>query len=317
MKIEVLYFEGCPNHKPAIELVQQVLKEEAISAEVSEVNVSDASTAQELGFLGSPSVRVDGLDVESAARTVRDYGMMCRTYMVDGRREGSPSREMLRQAILEAQSGIGNSGSGPRPLGESKRASLFAAGSVFAAIVASFCCILPIVFAVTGFSIIGASAMFDAWRPYLLGVTFGLLGFGFYFAYRPRKAQCTPGSACAIPATNRSGRVLLWLATVGVVLFAAFPYYSGTVAEFLLSGASPATASDSHRLAHASFVVQGMDCAACASAVENKLKTLRGVRSVTVSIESRKAEIDYDPHFTTLSELEGAIKDAGYDAQKV
>src|SRR6266851_4989623 len=240
MRIEVLYFEGCPNYEPAVERVQQVLKEEAISAEVSEINLSDASTAQELGFLGSPSVRVDGLDVEPAARSVREYGMMCRTYTVDGRREGSPSREMLRQAILEAQSGIGNTGSGQRPLRESKRASLFAAGSVFAAIIASFCCILPIVFAVTGFSILGASALFDAWRPYLLGLTFGLLGFGFYFAYRPRKEQCAPGSVCAMPATNRSGRLLLWLATVGVVLFAAFPYYSGTVAEFLLSGASPA-----------------------------------------------------------------------------
>ncbi len=51
MRIEVQYFEGCPNHAPAIELVRQLLKEEAISAEVSEVNVSDASTAQDLGFL--------------------------------------------------------------------------------------------------------------------------------------------------------------------------------------------------------------------------------------------------------------------------
>jgi len=65
------------------------------------------------------------------------------------------------------------------------------------AIIASFCCILPIVFALTGFSILGASALFDAWRPYLLGLTFGLLGFGFYFAYRPTNEQCAPGSACA------------------------------------------------------------------------------------------------------------------------
>jgi hypothetical protein len=77
--------------------------------------------------------------------------MMCRTNVVNGRREGLPSREMSRQAILEAQSGIGNSGPGVR---EAKRASLFAAGSVFAAITASFCCILPILFAVTGFAIL-------------------------------------------------------------------------------------------------------------------------------------------------------------------
>src|SRR5207302_201163 len=144
MKIEVLYFDGCPNHKPAVERVQELLREEGASAEVMEVNVSDASIAQDVGFLGSPSVRVDGLDVEPEARTVREYGMMCRTYSVDGRREGLPSREILRQAIREANSGINNSDSGQLPSNKSKRPTLFAAGSIFAAIIASFCCILPI-----------------------------------------------------------------------------------------------------------------------------------------------------------------------------
>jgi mercuric ion transport protein len=198
--------------------------------------VSDESIAQKVGFLGSPSIRVDGLDVEPEARTARDYGMMCRTYTVNGRQDGLPSREMLRQAIREANSGVNNSDSAQPPSSKSKNpTSLFAAGSVFAAIIASFCCILPIVFALTGFSILGASALFDAWRPYLLGLTFGLLGLGFYFAYRPRKEQCAPGSACAMQVTERSGRLMLWLATAAVVLFAAFPYYSGAVAEWLLA----------------------------------------------------------------------------------
>jgi mercuric ion transport protein len=143
---------------------------------------------------------------------------------------------MLRQAIQEANSGISNSDSDQPPSDRPKNAtSLFAAGSVFAAIVASFCCILPIVFALTGFSILGASALFDSWRPYLLGLTFGLLGLGFYFAYRPRKGQCAPGATCAMPVTNRSGRLTLWIATVAVILFAGFPYYSGALAEWLLS----------------------------------------------------------------------------------
>jgi hypothetical protein len=236
MKIEVLYFEGCRNHKPSVERVRQLLREEELSAEVLEVHVSDASVAQKVGFLGSPSVRVNGLDVEAEARTAHEYGMMCRTYVVNGRREGLPSREMLRQAIREGNSGVNNSDSGSHPSSESKNpTSLFAAGSVFAAIIASFCCILPIVFALTGFSILGASALFDAWRPYLLGLTFGLLGVGFYFAYRPRNARCAPGSACAMPVSNRSGRLMLWLATLAVILVAAFPYYSGAVAEWLLA----------------------------------------------------------------------------------
>ena len=105
MKIEVLYFDGCPNHKPALERVRQVLAEEGLSADVFEVNVSEPSIAQKVGFLGSPSIRVNGLDVEPEARTARVYGMMCRTYAVDGRREGLPSREMLRQAMREEMTG--------------------------------------------------------------------------------------------------------------------------------------------------------------------------------------------------------------------
>jgi hypothetical protein len=227
MKIEILYFEECPNHRPAVERVREILKEEGISADVTEVNISDGAEAQRTGFLGSPTIRVNGIDMEPAARSAHDYGMMCRTYPVNGRREGLPPREMLRQAIREARPGEGENGT--------RRTRWFAIGSMLAAILASFCCILPIVFALTGFSILGASALFDAWRPYLLGLTFGILGAGFYFAYRPGKAQCAPGSACSMPAANRAGRRMLWLAAAAVILFAAFPYYSGAVAKLLLS----------------------------------------------------------------------------------
>lgn len=311
MKIEILYFDGCPNHKPAVERVRDVLKEEGISAQVSEVNVPDDATAQALGFMGSPSIRVNGLDVEPAARSAREYGMMCRTYIVGGRREGLPSGEMIRQALREAQP----AGAGQK----STRAPLLMAGSVAAAIVASFCCILPIVFALTGFSILGASALFAAWRPYLLALTFGLLGVGFYFAYRPRVADCAPGSACAMPSTRRSGRLALWLVTAAVILFAAFPYYSGAVADFLLSGGSLGAAGrtvQASAVAHATFVVEGMDCAACATAVENKLKAVAGVRKAAVSFEHKKAEIDYDPHSATPAQMEKAIEEAGYRVRK-
>ena len=101
MRIEVLYFDGCPNHRPAIDRVRQVLAEEGLSAEVLEVNVSEPLIAQEVGFLGSPSIRVNGLDVEPEARKVHTYGIMCRTYAMNGRREGVPSLEMLRRAIRE------------------------------------------------------------------------------------------------------------------------------------------------------------------------------------------------------------------------
>jgi copper chaperone CopZ len=325
MKIEVLYFEGCPNHSVAVERIEEILREEGIAAEVSGVNIRDASTAEGVGFLGSPSIRVNGVDVEPEARSVREYGMMCRTYMVNGRREGLPSREMIQQAIREVQSGMPPAEQCRQPAGtvkgvskESRSASLFVAGSVFAAVVASLCCILPIVFAVAGVSIVGASALFAAWRPYLLGATFVLLGAGFYFAYRPRTEQCAPGAVCAMPATKRRGRLMLWIASGAVALFAAFPYYSGPVAEFLLSRSSVRAASGLAKptVEHATFGIEGMDCAACARAVESKLKAVPGVRKATESYEQKRAEVEYDPGSATRSQMEKAIEDAGYRVRK-
>jgi copper chaperone CopZ len=325
MRIEVLYFDGCPHHEPAVERVQEVLREEGIPAEISVVNVQDAPTAERVGFLGSPSIRMNGLDVEREARSAREYGMMCRTYVVNGRREGLPSRETIRQAIREAQSGIPSGEVCCQPAArvagagkESRSSSLFAAGSVFAAVVASLCCILPIVFAVAGVSIVGAFALFAAWRPYLLVLTFGLLGLGFYFAYRPSKEQCAPGSVCAIPTAKRRGRMMLWVASGGVVLFAAFPYYSGPVAEFLLSNDSVGAASRPAKpaVAHATFGIDGMDCAACARAVESKLKAVPGVRKAMVSYERKRADVEYDPGSAKQPQLEKAIEDAGYRVRK-
>jgi hypothetical protein len=254
MKIEILYFDGCPNHGPATKLVHQVLQEVAISAEVLEVNIPDAATAKSTRFLGSPSIRVDGLDVEPAARSAREYAMSCRTYITNGRIQGLPSRELVGQAVKQAsklsahgapnltftdtlccEPGWRNSHQASSP----KSHALVMAGSMITAFGASLCCTLPIIFALTGFSILGASAYFDNLRPYLLVATFGLLGFAFYYAYRPLpQTACAPGMACAVPVTRRSARIVLWLVTILVIAMAAFPYYSGLVAEFLLANGS-------------------------------------------------------------------------------
>lgn len=193
----------------------------------------------------------------------------------------------------------------------------FLGASLVAAVAASLCCILPIVFALAGAGIVGASAFFAAWRPYLLGLTFLLLGAGFYFAYRKPKQACEPGSACAIPSVSRSGRIGLWIATVIVLVVAAFPYYSEPVANLLLSSKEDAASPDAPRVERASFIVEGMDRAAGASAIEKKLKALDGVQSVTVSYEQKRASVEFDANKVSAAQLEQAIQDAGYRAQPI
>jgi hypothetical protein len=98
MKVEVFYFEGCPNHKPAVERVKWVMKEQGIAAKVAQVEVPDAEAAKAVGFLGSPTIRVNGLDIDPASRFVTSAGFACRCYS-----GGLPSEDMIRAALLEAQ----------------------------------------------------------------------------------------------------------------------------------------------------------------------------------------------------------------------
>lgn len=97
MKIEVLYFAGCPNHPPAVERLKTVLRQDGLAAEVCEIEVKDESAAKALNFFGSPTIRVDGLDIEPAARTMLETGFACRRYP-----GGLPSEEMIRAALLHA-----------------------------------------------------------------------------------------------------------------------------------------------------------------------------------------------------------------------
>jgi hypothetical protein len=105
VRVEILYLLGCPNHVPAVDRVREVLRQEGTPAEMVEFEVKDAATAQQIGFLGSPSIRVDGQDVEAASRAVRAFGMMCRTYIDGGRLAGVPPPEWIRAAVREVRGG--------------------------------------------------------------------------------------------------------------------------------------------------------------------------------------------------------------------
>lgn len=100
------------------------------------------------------------------------------------------------------------------------------AGSVIGGILASLCCIGPLVFALLGISGAAFAQRFEPLRPYFLVVTYALLGGAFYFTYRPSQAACGPGAACEMPRTNRLGKAMLWVAAVIVLLATTFPTYS-------------------------------------------------------------------------------------------
>ena len=101
MKVEVLYFEGCPNLAPAIEMVRRVLSREGIEAQIVPVHVQDVETAMTLRFLGSPSIRVNGRDIEPGREDDPPF-FGCRTYTVEGKTVGVPPEVWISEAIRPA-----------------------------------------------------------------------------------------------------------------------------------------------------------------------------------------------------------------------
>jgi hypothetical protein len=99
-KVEVFYFVGCPSHEALMPRLARVMTEAGLEPGTVELHIVDSDErAEATGFLGSPSVRVDGVDVEPGAGERADFGMKCRLYEFGGRRQGTPPDAWLRAAL--------------------------------------------------------------------------------------------------------------------------------------------------------------------------------------------------------------------------
>lgn len=104
-------------------------------------------------------------------------------------------------------------------------------GSILTAILASICCIGPIVFAVLGISGAGFVLKFEAYRPLFIILAVGLLGTAFYFTYKKKPAEeCADGTYCANPKSDRINKIILWIATV--LIFAAI-FFPTIISKFV------------------------------------------------------------------------------------
>ena len=327
MKIQVLYFEGCPNHLPTVDLARHVVAELGLDAEVEEVEVTSGDDAARLRFLGSPTVLVNGVDIQPSARSRTDFGFSCRTY--EG--AGVPPREMLLAAVASA----GGEASGEvAPAGcetndgcaqatvpqvtelemPSGRGGLWAAGgSVGSALLASACCWVPLALLAFGASAAGISAAFEKTRPLFLGLAAVLLGTGFYLNYF-RKRTSAECSSCAAPRPKlrRFNRATLWVSTVVVLAVALFPHY---VASLIARG-SPAVAAQTTATAPTTTLrIGGMTCDGCAAVVHSALMKVPGVRGASVSYPQGRALITLDPDTQPSNEsLIVAVEKVGFQA---
>ncbi|MGM0386672.1 MAG: thioredoxin family protein [Actinomycetota bacterium] len=98
MDITLLYFEDCPNWKVAEERLA-VIAAERPGVTVIRHLVETPQEAKRLGFLGSPSIQVDGVDL--FAQPGAQVGLTCRRYLTAGGHEGAPTLDQLRAVLAD------------------------------------------------------------------------------------------------------------------------------------------------------------------------------------------------------------------------
>ena len=97
MQIDLMYFDGCPSWEGALENLKAALNAEGLEANIRLVKVEDNDEATRLKFLGSPSFRVNGVDLWPEER--KRYNLSCRVYTTLQGMRGAPGIEMLREEL--------------------------------------------------------------------------------------------------------------------------------------------------------------------------------------------------------------------------
>jgi hypothetical protein len=108
MRITFLYYEDCPSHDVALDRLRQVMAEEDILTEIEIIKVETDEQAQRLRFIGSPTIRVDGQDINPPPLDAY-YALTCRAYRLeDGRISPLPSPDMIQHALHHRKRDLNN-----------------------------------------------------------------------------------------------------------------------------------------------------------------------------------------------------------------
>jgi hypothetical protein len=98
VRVSFLYYEGCPSHDLALERLRETMAEEGIPDEVEAIKVETEEQARKLRFVGSPTIRVDGQDIDPPSDS--HYALTCRAYRLeDDRISPLPSKVMIQHAL--------------------------------------------------------------------------------------------------------------------------------------------------------------------------------------------------------------------------
>ncbi len=199
-------------------------------------------------------------------------------------------------------------------------------GTAVAALAASSCCWLPLVWIALGLSGAGIAAAVEAFRPVFVVLAFGFLGAAFYFTWRERKnsagrhdtccsaAPGTPGGGQA-PAGKRPlrrvalGRAALWVVAVLAAAMLVLPHYVPIPAGPPMPSSPPGGAS------RTLLQIEGLTCQGCAAVAADAIRKVPGVVAAEVDYRTGQAVVATDPCCPVpRDQILAALKQAGYTA---
>ena len=186
-----------------------------------------------------------------------------------------------------------------------EKKSVASGAGLIAAVLASLCCIGPVIAVSLGVGSIAAFSVFEAYRSYLIGLTVVLVGLAFYLTYRKREIKCEDGT-CKIESASRWAKTGVWSVTIVAVFALGFPYV-GFAPHNSVNKAVDSTAV-------VTLNITGMDCKACAVGIEGSLAGIMGVRKARVDFESGKTTIEYDNRTVNPTVFVERVSESGFSA---
>ncbi len=183
--------------------------------------------------------------------------------------------------------------------------------SVLAAITASLCCITPVLALLAGTSGIASTfSWIEPFRPYLIGLTFLILGFAWYQKLKPNPQDIDCACEDDKPKFIQS-KTFLFLVTIFAGVMLAFPHYSHLF--YPNSGVEKQIVYVSeNNVGELNYSIQGMTCGGCEAHIEHEVNQLEGILEVDANYETSSALVKYDKGKVTPDEIATAIGKTGY-----
>lgn len=193
-----------------------------------------------------------------------------------------------------------------------KTSRSFVGMGLVSATAASLCCITPVISLLAGTSSIAANASWiEPVRPFLVGITIGILVLAWYVKLKKDKAA-TDACGCIDDrkAPFMQSKTFLSLVTVLSVLMLTFPSYANI---FYTSPENSNTAvTQTSQLQTSVFTIKGMTCAGCEGIVNSEVAKVKGVVDVKTSYAKRTSTVKYNKSLASLEQLQAAIASTGY-----